>query len=218
MIAALAGCGGGASRDAGGASGAAVSNSTAATAAPRAAAPRDTIPFDESDVVKPALRYGSFLAAEDAAKDIVSRSLGSYADSAVWKRGAIAFEYRDSIQLLSPVGGGRSMWVISGRDAPPVNGLGCSLSIANSRRFDSEMTVLDALRHAGWIEDGQYTADGPDGGTMALVCEEAICHCAASWEGGDESDTTVVPAPWMKIELQIVPRFPVRRGALAAAR
>ena len=179
-----------------------------------AAVPRDTIPFDESEIVKPALRYGSFHVAADSARAIVARSLGAWADSAMWRRGTIEFEYRDSIQVMAGV---HPMWVLGSRAAPPVNGWTMTL-VTRSNSLEGERSVLGGLRAAGWVEDAQYSADGPDGSVVALVSDEAICRYAASWDGGDESDSTSVPEPGMSIELQCVPRFPVRRGPLVRSR
>ena len=177
---------------------------------------RDTLPFDESDLAKPALRYGSFHVAADSARAIVARSLGIWADSAVWGRGPIAFDYRDSIQVMTS-GDAHPMWVLGSRAAPPVPSWRMSLAVA-SAAFEGEGAVLGGLRTAGWVEDGQYGADGPDGSTLALVSEEAICFYSAHWDGGDDSDSTYVPAPGMSIELQVVPRFPVKRGPLVRSR
>lgn len=179
-----------------------------------ATAPRDTLPFDESEIVKPSLRYGSFHVAADSARAIVGRSLGTWADSALWGREPIAFEYRDSIQVME---GAHPMWVLGPRAAPLVNGWTLSLAV-HSDGFEGERMLLRGLRAAGWVEDAQYSADGPDGSIVALVSEEAICRYTANWDGGDESDSTVVPAPGMTIELECVPRFPVRRGPLVRSR
>lgn len=179
-----------------------------------AAVPRDTLPFDESEIVKPSLRYGSFHVAADSARAIIARSLGAWADSAMWRRSPIEFDYRDSIQVMAGV---HPMWVLGSRAAPPVPGWTMTL-VTHSNALEGERSVLGGLRAAGWVEDGQYSADGADGSTLALVSDEAICHYSASWDGGDESDSTVVPEPGMSIELQVVPRFPVRRGPLVRSR
>lgn len=185
-----------------------------AAAAEPAKAPRDTIPFDESEIVKPALHYGSFHVASDSARAIVARSLGAWADSATWRRDPIAFDYRDSIQVMA---GDHPMWVLGSRLAPPVPGWTMTL-VTHSDALEGERTVLGGLRDAGWVEDGQYGADGTDGSTLALVSEEAICFYSASWDGGDDSDSTYVPLPGMSIRLECVPRFPVHRGPLVRSR
>ena len=176
---------------------------------------RDTLPFDESEIVSPKLRYGSFHVAADSARSIVTRSLAAWADSAVWNRESIEFDYRDTIEVLES-GDAHPMWVLGSRPSR-VNGLRMSLGLV-SDGFEGERQVLGGLRAAGWVEDGQYGADGPDGSTLALVSDEAICFYSAHWDGGDDSDSTYVPAPGVSIELQVVPRFPVRRGPLVTSR
>ena len=186
-----------------------------AVAAQPGAAPRDTIPFDESEIVKPALHYGSFHVAADSARSIVARSLGAWGDSAVWrKRDMIEFDYRDSIQVMAGV---HPMWVLGSRPVPPVPGWTMTL-LTHSNALEGERTLMGGLRSAGWVEDGQYSTDGADGSTVALVSEEAICRYSATWDGGDESDSSYAPQPGMSIELQCVPRFPVRRGPLVRSR
>ena len=177
---------------------------------------RDTLPFDESEVAKPTLRYGSFHVAADSARAIVTRSLAAWADSAVWSRESITFDYRDSLQVMGS-NDAHPMWVLGSRAPASVPGWRMSLGVA-SDGFEGERMVLGGLRKAGWVEDGQYSADGTDGSTMALVSDEAICFYSASWDGGDDSDSTYLPAPGMSIRLDIVPRFPVRRGPLVTSR
>ena len=164
--------------------------------------------------MKASLRYGSFHVAADSARALVTRSLGTWADSAIWRRTTIDFEYRDSIQVMAGV---HPMWVLGSRAAPPVPGWTMTL-VTHSNALEGERSVLGGLRAAGWVEDGQYSADGADGSTLALVSEEAICRYSASWDGGDESDSTFAPQPGMSIELQCVPRFPVRRGPSVRSR
>jgi len=175
-------------------------------------AARDTLPFDESEIVKPKVQYGSFHVAADSARALVDRSLGAWAGGAVWRKERVVFEYRDSIQVMGS-GGERPMWVLGSRPSEPVTGLTMSLDVALDG-FEGELTVLGGLRAAGWVEDAQYAADGPDGSMLALVSEEAICRYAASWNGGDEGDSTSASASGMSIRLECVPRFPIRRGEL----
>lgn len=193
-----------------------VDASTPVAAASGRDAARDTLPFDESEIVKSRLRYGSFHVAADSARALVDRSLGVWAGRAVWRKESVVFDYRDSIQVMGSEGA-HPMWVLGSRPSAPVTGWTMSLDVG-SEGFEGERKVLGGLRAAGWVEDAQYSADGPDGSILALVSEEAICRYAASWDGGDESDSTSAPAAGMSIRLQCVPRFPVRRGPLVTSR
>ena len=190
--------------------------STPVAAASGREAARDTLPFDESEIVSPKLRYGSFHVAADSARALVDRSLGTWAERAVWRKESVAFDYRDSIQVMGS-GGAHPMWVLGSRASAPVTGWTMALDVG-SEGFEGERKVLGGLRAAGWVEDAQYSADGPDGSILALVSDEAICRYAASWDGGDESDSASAPAAGMAIRLECVPRFPVRRGPLVRSR
>ena len=54
--------------------------------------------------------------------------------------------------------------------------------------------VAAALTAAGWTDIPRYTADGPDGSAFGLRSRETVCLFRASWDGGDDSDTTYVPS------------------------
>ena len=113
LLLVLAGCSQGPGGTAGG------DASTPVAAASGRDAARDTLPFDESEVVKPRLRYGSFHVAADSARALVDRSLGTWADRAVWRKESVAFDYRDSIQLMRSEGA-HPMWVLGSRASAPV--------------------------------------------------------------------------------------------------
>jgi hypothetical protein len=67
-------------------------------------------------------------------------------------------------------------------------------------------TIEDAMQNAGWAQAYGYQADGPDGGDMGFVTRRFLCLIQGQWEGGDDSDTTYVPAPGCKVTATIVPR------------
>jgi hypothetical protein len=54
--------------------------------------------------------------------------------------------------------------------------------------------VAAGLTAAGWTDIPRYTADGPDGSAFGLRSRETVCLFRASWDGGDDSDTTYVPS------------------------
>ncbi len=51
---------------------------------------------------------------------------------------------------------------------------------------------------AGWTPLYHYSADGPDGTDMGYQRGTVRCLVEQSWDGGDDSDTTYVPADWFK--------------------
>ena len=66
--------------------------------------------------------------------------------------------------------------------------------------------LQDALTAAGWIEDYAYMADGTDGSNSGFLSRRALCVINAHWDGGDDSDSTVVPAPGCTVIVTCVPR------------
>ncbi|HUX35353.1 MAG TPA: hypothetical protein VMV51_15885 [Gemmatimonadaceae bacterium] len=53
-----------------------------------------------------------------------------------------------------------------------------------------------ALTTAGWrAVDSLYMADGPDGSMRGFVRGAVLCLREETWDGGDDSDSTYVPAP-----------------------
>ena len=66
--------------------------------------------------------------------------------------------------------------------------------------------VGQALATAGWMPSYGYSADGPDGTVMGYVTKHYLCVVEGSWDGGDGSDSTYVPAPGCKVTVTCVPR------------
>lgn len=50
----------------------------------------------------------------------------------------------------------------------------------------------------GWIPLYHYSADGPDGTVLGYQRGTVRCLVQESWDGGDDSDTTYVPADWFR--------------------
>ncbi len=50
----------------------------------------------------------------------------------------------------------------------------------------------------GWVPLYRFQADGPDGGSMAYQRGRVRCLVERGVDGGDDSDTTYVPADWFK--------------------
>lgn len=79
-------------------------------------------------------------------------------------------------------------------------GDGCSVRLLSSvdEFTDSEtpdQRVRVALPIAGWVEDWDFGADGPDGTAFGLRKGSVLCQFRASWDGGDITDPTYVPDP-----------------------
>ncbi len=50
----------------------------------------------------------------------------------------------------------------------------------------------------GWVPLLHYSADGPDGTALGYQRGTVRCLVEESWDGGDDSDSTYVPADWFK--------------------
>ena len=168
---------------------------------------RDTLPLDPELLNEPFVSYGSFRAAEDTVRAIVNRVLGVDADSARWQEGPVEFTYVDSAVVEHTVNG-RPYLDVEPRNSPPVPGLTMELLLRD--QGSPHAAIFEAFERAGWMIQSQYAADGPDGTNFAFACREAICLCDASWDGGDDSDTTSVSESWVRFGLRVVPRFPIR--------
>ena len=61
-------------------------------------------------------------------------------------------------------------------------------------------TALALVRGTGpgWIPLYHFQADGPDGSDLAYQRGRVRCLVEESWDGGDDSDSTYVPADWFK--------------------
>ena len=186
----------------------AASGSTPRSASTRSAraAEADT-PWVGIDVPVPRARYGTYPAAMESLRAIVRRALGAWADSARWTSGPQRYLYRDQLTLEKTTRG-TLFWAIEPRDSEvAVRGLRMTLAThAPGARGNED--IERALLERGWVRDGVYDADGPDGTHFVMISREALCDVQASWDGGDDSDTTYVPVPGERIELVCVPRPP----------
>jgi hypothetical protein len=59
----------------------------------------------------------------------------------------------------------------------------------------------------GW-EYAPYSADGPDGEVFGYTDFHRLCVVRGSWDGGDDSDTTYVPAPGYELWVMCAPATP----------
>jgi hypothetical protein len=84
---------------------------------------------------------------------------------------------------------------------------GCLLSVVDTTSREGAPTdLLDSLfRMNGWKYLTEYAADGPDGTMFAFDGARELCVVRGAWDGGDDSDPTVVPAPGFTISVGCVP-------------
>ena len=66
--------------------------------------------------------------------------------------------------------------------------------------------VERALEAAGWAPSYGYSADGPDGTVLGFVTRRFLCVVEGTWDGGDDSDPTYVPAAGCEVTVTCVPR------------
>lgn len=165
-------------------------------------------PWVAPEPPRPTARYGSYRAASAACRAIARHALGAWADSIRWSSGPEAFWYNDAVRLVRTTRGTYYWDAVGRRDkaarVPCLHGRYTSHTTA----APGTMAIEDALKAAGWDLDNRYSADGPDGTYLALACDEALVEITGSWDGGDDSDTTYVPAPGETVELRCVPRPP----------
>jgi hypothetical protein len=67
-------------------------------------------------------------------------------------------------------------------------------------------SIEKGLVAAGWVPSYGYVADGADGGEIGYVSREYFCLIDARWDGGDDTDSTYIPAPGCEVTVTCVPR------------
>jgi len=55
-------------------------------------------------------------------------------------------------------------------------------------------SIYKLLSDQGWVQEPQYSADGPDGTFFALSKGDIWCFIRGQWDGGDDADSTYVPS------------------------
>ena len=131
------------------------------------------------------VKYASLEAARDSIGAIVSRCY-SHADTAVHvSREAVTFEY---LYAKGTAKGWATHITVTDTTACPFP------------------VVEKGLLDAGWVEMFGYMADGADGGNMGYLSKNFFCLVEATWDGGDDSDPSYVPAPGCKVTVTCVPR------------
>ena len=90
-----------------------------------------------------------------------------------------------TVDFIAPVGGRRYV--------------GCRMTASGTfRPWDAAQEPSSrftaAMEAAGWHEDPDFTADGPDGTMGAMRTGSRICFFSFSWDGGDHDDTVAATA------------------------
>lgn len=150
-------------------------------------APRETIRLSPPDApaAEPTARYASLTAARDTIEAILLRSIRLGDPAIRVTREAVQFRYLYA--RATTVG-----WAIH-------------VAVTDTSACPNE-PLQDGLLSAGWAPDYGYGADGPDGQHMGFVTRDLLCVVEARWDGGDDSDTTYVPAPGCEVTATCVPR------------
>ena len=134
---------------------------------------------------EPTAEYASLEAVRDTIAAIV-RSAAGVADTAIHlRREPVQFKYH----FAAGFGAGWAFHIV-----------------VNDTSACPNERVRDALSADGWIQDYDYTADGPDGEDMAFVTRRYLCVIEAQWDGGDDVDTTYVPRPGCQVTVTCVLR------------
>jgi hypothetical protein len=156
-----------------------------AVAGGSAHAPAPSSAKNEFPAPDPTVDYASLEQARDAVERLMRRSVNPKNPEVSVHRDTVTFEY----WYAHAVARG---WIfrVDVRDTSV-----CPIE-----------AIEDAMQNAGWAQANGYQADGPDGGDMGFVTRRFLCLIQGKWEGGDESDTTYVPAPGCKVTATIVPR------------
>lgn len=80
--------------------------------------------------------------------------------------------------------------------------------LATGHWADSTLSEFDSLlswmRQAGWRE-ARYQADGPDGSSTGRYRDGVTCILSGLWDGGDDTDPTLVPSDTLSIEVTCAP-------------
>jgi hypothetical protein len=78
---------------------------------------------------------------------------------------------------------------------------GCLVFASDTAGSAPVEVAVEALLDLGWSEDGRLIADGPDGAMRGLRRDDLLCVLVGSWDGGNDSDSTYVPAPGYSLHL-----------------
>jgi hypothetical protein len=64
----------------------------------------------------------------------------------------------------------------------------------------------NAFQKAGWKSmEATYSADGPDGSDLGYARDGLLCIIEGRWDGGDDSDPSVIPGPEFEVFVTCAP-------------
>jgi hypothetical protein len=149
----------------------------AVTACHRDAPPRAETPAARPPGPEPSAAYASL----GTACDLVQRAMEQRLAVTITRADSVGFENefvrapRTGCELKAT-----GTFTRSARDTAP------------GRSADGDLA--GDLSRAGWTSIDRYSADGPDGSIYGLRSGETVCIFTWSWDGGDDADSTYVPA------------------------
>ena len=132
---------------------------------------------------EPTARYATLDAACDSVESMLRRAVAGVTGVTLAQRAPVHFQY----------------WYARAEAAGQAFQIEAADSCPNEE-------IEQGLRDAGWVESYGYGADGPDGSTLGFVSRDFLCLIEATWDGGDDSDTTYVPRPGCRVRITCVPR------------
>ena len=114
---------------------------------------------------------------------------------------------RDTIARLLAKKKGVRLWRSSGRFESPHGGrllTTARLTIHGSYKTTpapkDAISLIEAyMNRSGWRNDEECSADGPGGTFWGMRRAGVRCLVLGEWDGGDDSDSTYVPAPEYKV-------------------
>ena len=170
-------------------------------ASPReaASAPRDTSPKAASAAASPPV---------DTTPAHVSLTIPQACDAfaAIFRTSATA-----NGMASSEVGVPRDTAMSFAETRPEQLEPGCRVAWSNSTQVAPLGDVIARAGAAGWKErGGLLSADGPDGSVLAMSRGDVACLVRGEWDGGDDSDSTYVPAKGFEISASCFANRPDR--------
>ena len=84
---------------------------------------------------------------------------------------------------------------------------GCVIAMTDSTDGAPTQPLEQWFTSHGWVY-APYSADGPDGTVFGYTDFHRVCVVRGSWDGGDDSDTTIVPAPGYELTVMCAPSTP----------
>jgi hypothetical protein len=164
-------------------------------------------PPGEEQQLEP-ISYADSMAADSAEAALARAAVDSVrAATAVSVQSVRVRDWLDSLVTVTP---GVSVQRIEGpfpdhRTGKEADGAGLTVrGKFGALRGAADPTALthQKLQDAGWEEDIEYSADGPDGTTFGMRKDGILCFVEGRWNGGDGSDPSYVPPDDYTVTIQ----------------